>query len=173
MNSPVEPVLDIRRSNAGDVERIHTVVVDAFNREAEAELVAAVRQAGEAFIELSAFTSDELVGHVLLSPIQIEPPVALHCLGIAPLSVLTRFHGQGVGSALMYRAIEESRALSADAIFLLGAPAYYRRFGFQRTHIGNEYGVTDAFMALELDKSCLAGIDGIARYVGAFSDTGV
>ena len=130
-------------------------------------------RAGEAVIELSAFAADELVGHVLLSPIQIEPSVALHCLGIAPLSVLTRLHGQGVGSALMHRAIEESRALSVDAIFLLGAPAYYRRFGFQRTHIGNEYGATDAFMALELEKARLAGIEGIARYVGAFSDTGV
>ncbi len=173
MNSSAEPVLFIRHSNIGDAEQIHAVVRDAFSREEEAVLVAAIRQAGEAVIELCALLADELVGHVLLSPIRIEPHVDLNCLGIAPVSVLTRLHGNGVGSALMGRAIEEARARSVDAIFLLGAPAYYHRFGFQRTHIGNEYGATDAFMVLELEKGCLAETEGTARYVSAFSDTGV
>ncbi len=166
------PVLDIRDSNIDDAKRIHAVVTDAFAQEAEARLVAAIRRSGEAAIELSAFLADELVGHILLSPIQIDPPADLHCLAIAPVSVLTRLHGNGVGSALMGRAIEESQARFIDAIFLLGAPAYYHRFGFQRTHIGNEYGATDAFMVLELEKGCLDETVGSARYVRAFSDTG-
>ncbi len=173
MNSSAEPVLNIRHSNTNDAEQIHAVVSDAFSREEEAALVAAIRQAGEAVIELCAFLADELVGHVLLSPIRIEPHVDLNCLGIAPVSVLTRLHGNGVGSALMGRAIEEARGRSVGAIFLLGAPAYYQRFGFRRTHIGNEYGATDAFLVLELEKGCLAATEGTARYVSAFSDTGV
>jgi len=47
MNSSAEPVLNIRHSNISDAERIHAVVRDAFSREEEAALVAAVRQAGE------------------------------------------------------------------------------------------------------------------------------
>ncbi len=172
VSTTTEPVLDIRHSTIGDGERIRAVVTDAFSREAEALLVTAVREAGDAVIELSAFLADELVGHILLSPIRIEPHVDLHCLGIAPVSVLTRFHGRGIGSALMGRAIEESKARSVKAIFLLGAPAYYHRFGFQRTHIGNEYGANDAFMALALEKGCLDETAGTARYVKAFSETG-
>ena len=130
-------MVDIRHSTVSDLEKIHAVVRDAFSRDAEADLVVAIREAGDAVIELSAYVADKLVGHILLSPIQIEPRADLDCLAIAPVSVLNRLHGKGIGSALMGQAIKESRARSVDAIFLLGAPAYYHRFGFQRTHIGN------------------------------------
>lgn len=173
MNSSNTPIVAIRHSTPADVPLIHAVVKDAFAQEDEARLVAAIRLSGDATIELIAFLADELVDHVLLSPIRIEPATDLKCLGIAPLSVSPRIHGKGVGSLLMRRAINEAEARSIDALFLLGAPAYYQRFGFTQTHIGNEYGATAAFLALELAQDCLAEVEGIARYVDAFSDTGV
>ena len=68
----------------------------------------------------------QVIGHVLLSP--MRAPFA--ALGLAPLSVRPDWQRQGVGSALMHAAIDAARSQSAAAIFLLGNPDYYRRFGF-------------------------------------------
>ena len=114
MNSSTNSVLDIRHPEKSDHQQIHDVVRDAFSQEAEAVLVDVIRGASDVAFELSAFLADELVGHVLLSPIKIDPPSAIRCLGIAPLSVLSRMHGGGVGSALMRHAIDESARRGID-----------------------------------------------------------
>lgn len=54
--------------------------------------------------------------------------------------------------------------------FLLGHTSYYPQFGFAPTHIGNEYGATDGFMALELKPGCLEGVRATVKYVGEFAE---
>jgi putative acetyltransferase len=73
----------------------------------------------------------------------------------------------------MHEVIAAARAIGTDALFLLGEPAYYARFGFRSTSIRNEYGASDAFMALALSRGCLDGIDALATYVPEFRETGV
>ena len=50
--------------------------------------------------------------------------------GLAPVSVLPAHQKNGIGSALIKKGVEELKAKSIDACFLLGDPAYYGRFGF-------------------------------------------
>ena len=72
----------------------------------------------------------------------------------------------------MRRVEQRATELGYDALFLLGDPSYYSRFGYQQSHIGNEYGATDAFQHLELRPECLNCVEGTAYYVKAFSDVG-
>jgi putative acetyltransferase len=51
-------------------------------------------------------------------------------LALAPLSVKPDRQRAGVGSRLVYDAIDRAKATGWAAIFVLGDPSYYRRFGF-------------------------------------------
>ena len=67
------------------------------------------------------------VGHVLLS--RMTAPV--RALALAPLAVATDWQRRGIGTALVEAALERARAAGSQAVFVLGDPAYYRRFGFR------------------------------------------
>jgi putative acetyltransferase len=54
-------------------------------------------------------------------------------LALAPLSVDPGAQGRGVGSALVREALRVARRSGWAGVFVLGAPAYYRRFGFDAT----------------------------------------
>ena len=116
----------IRPETPADHAAIRAVITAAFARPDEAELVDQLRRDGDAAISLVAEADHAIIGHVLLSP--MTAPFA--ALGLAPLSVLPAHQQHGVGSALMHAAIDAARTAGAAAIFLLGHPAYYRRFGF-------------------------------------------
>ena len=49
---------------------------------------------------------------------------------LGPLAVDPEHHSDGVGSALMARALAAARRCGAGEIFLLGDEPYYARFGF-------------------------------------------
>jgi putative acetyltransferase len=74
----------------------------------------------------------------------------------------------GVGSALVRAGLAACRAVKAEAVFVLGHPDYYPRFGFEPAAargIGNEYRApAEAFMAVELEAGALDGVKGTARY---------
>ncbi len=163
----------IREERQPDEVAVERIVREAFGKQDEADLVARLRERGSMRYPLVACEEDDVVGFVVASPITIDPPVGLKTLGIAPLAVDPSTQGNGVGSALMHRLIEHAQADGIDALFLLGNPAYYQRFGFVTSHLANEYGATDAFMHRELTPDALAPIRGAARYVDAFREIGV
>jgi putative acetyltransferase len=58
-------------------------------------------------------------------------------------------------------------------VVLVGAPAFYARFGFQPAKtfgFDNEYGVDDEFMVLPLRSGVLGTIRGLVRYDPEFSE---
>jgi putative acetyltransferase len=58
---------------------------------------------------------------------------------------------------------------------VLGDPAYYRTFGFERASVrglGNEYGTDEEFMVLELRAGGLPPA-GIVRYAPEFAEAAV
>jgi putative acetyltransferase len=82
-------------------------------------------------------------------------------LQLSPLAVLPAWQRKGVGGALIRESLSRCTEIGIDAVFLLGHPEYYPRFGFRP---GRELGVhyqddRDAFMGIELRKGALAGID--------------
>lgn len=120
-------VVTVRPEQAGDIEAIDDVVIRAFGREDEARLVAQLRRDGDATISLVAVVGNAVIGHVLLSPMSAPFPA----LGLAPLSVIPEHQKLGAGTALMNAAIAQAIQGGWSAIFVLGDPVYYGRFGFR------------------------------------------
>jgi len=164
--------LRIDAERTRDVDAIRAVHRAAFAQEVEGTIVDALRDAGGLTISLVACGGDRVVGHVALSPMQTSKPAA-RVLGLGPIGVLPERERSGVGTALMQSAIDLARGEGFDAIFVLGHPEYYTRFGFipaSRFGIRSEYDVPDdVFMALELQPSGLTDCAGLVRYHAAFA----
>ena len=116
----------IRPEAPRDQDAIHTVHRRAFPGEDEARLVDDLRRDGNAAISLVAETERGIVGHILFSRLQAP----LRALALAPLAVGPEAQGQGIGSALVRAGLDRAVAEGWDAVFVLGEPAFYGRFGF-------------------------------------------
>jgi putative acetyltransferase len=111
----------------GHEDSVRRVVANAFGRGAEAKLVDDLRLAADLAVSLVAEEAGEICGHVALSTLKAPP----RALALGPVSVLRTRQRQGIGSALIRRAIECARDSGYEIIFVLGDPDYYKRFGFQ------------------------------------------
>jgi putative acetyltransferase len=112
--------------HSGHEEAIRGVIVNAFGRNDEARLVDDLRTDSDLAISIVAEEAGEVCGHVALSHLK-SPEGAL---ALAPVSVLKAKQHQGIGSALVRRAVQRARECGYQIIFVLGEPRYYTRFGF-------------------------------------------
>lgn len=135
---PVDsPAWTIRLEHPLDLDQIHELHREAFAGPHEAELVDAIRS-GPTFVpELSlvAVTDDgSVLGHVLISQIELQPheeeAERLTVLALAPVAVLPQHQGRGIGGALVAEALAMADAREEPMVAVLGAPAFYGRFGF-------------------------------------------
>ncbi len=164
-------MLAIRHETASDREAVFRVEAQAFGRDAEARLADALRDAGKTLLSLVAEDDGEIVGHIVFSPMSIESGSASHaavCLG--PIAVAPPHQRRGIGGRLIEAGLAELRDAGHDAVFLLGHPTYYPRFGFRPAR---EFDVhyeddRDAFMAIELRPGALDGVSGTARFAVEF-----
>ena len=163
----------IREEHPGDCAAIREVNRVAFEGDAEAQLVDALRKSGVELISLVAEEQGEIVGHILFSPVGLDGHPELTLFGLAPMAVLPVWQNRGVGSALVREGLERCRAQGVEAVVVLGHPAYYPRFGFKSSSeyaIASEYDVPpEVFMVLELVPGCLAQVHGTVHYHGAFA----
>jgi len=146
----------------------------AFETAAEANLVDALRQQAHPLVSLVAQVGEEVVGHIMFSPVSLEGHAELSLMGLAPMAVLPAHRRKGVGSALVRTGLQRCRALGVGAVVLLGHPGYYPRFGFQPSvpfGITSEYDAPpEAFMVLELQPGYLVGASGTVKFHAAFQD---
>lgn len=160
--------MKIRLENKGDYAAVHAVNVAAFETTAEAALVDALRQKASPLISLAAEAEEQIVGHIMFSPVTLSGHSDLVILGLAPMAVLPAYQRRGVGTALVLNGLDHCRATGAGAVVVLGHPRYYPRFGFVPSvdyHIDCEYDVpADTFMILELQKGYLQEAAGTIRY---------
>lgn len=166
-------MITLRPERDGDAASVREITNQAFDGTEHGLLVDLIRERGNARLTTCAEDDGKLVGYVVASPMAFKPAITLDCLAIGPVAVAPGLQNQGVGSALMHNIIAQARAEGIDALLLLGHPAYYPRFGFAPTHIDNQYGATDAFMALELVTGCLDGIKAKALFVREFFEVSV
>jgi len=156
----------IRPEHPADINAIAHVVEQAFGQPDEARLVEQLRRDGDAMLSLVAEQDGKVVGHVLLSPMTAP----FRALGLAPLAVLPAHQNTGIGAALAKAAIAYATTLGWSAIFVLGDPAYYSRFGFsaERAAKFTSPYAGPHFMVLPLGTS-LPTAEGKVDYAPAFS----
>ena len=118
----------IRPAHADDAAAIARVHTEAFERPAEAELVAALDAGGYAEISLVAEADGDVVGHVLLSRVAVKET---ELLALAPLGVLPGHKSAGHGRALVRAALGAAVDTSFPAVVVVGSPSYYGKLGFE------------------------------------------
>ncbi len=138
----------VRDEAPGDLDAIDRIVEAAFGQRGEADLVAALRLSGDAVLSLVAEDDTALLGHILFSKL-LAPDDSL---ALGPLAVAPEKQGQGVGTKLVENGLAKAAKQGWSAVFLLGDPAYYARFGFSISAAKGFKTVypTEFFMALKL-----------------------
>lgn len=132
----------------------------------EQEFVKHLRASGNYIpsLALVAVEEEELIGHIMLTRTRLHPTKGgeVAVLLLAPLCVKLEKRNQGVGGALVEASFRQARQLGYPAVFLLGDPAYYGRFGFRAAE---GYGIRESsktlpgefVLACELEQGALQG----------------
>lgn len=161
----------IRARQPADDDAIHRLNDDAFGGSYESQLIGELRTADLAVIELVSVDGLEVIGHVLLSSLDVTvagKPV--RSLALAPMSVQPGRQRQGIGSMLVREALRRAKQEGWQAVIVLGHADYYPRFGFSAAlarHLASPFS-GDAFMALELVADALKGGAGHVVYPPPF-----
>ena len=162
--------INIRNEESKDIEQVRAILRATFPTEAESKLVDALRENGKAIISLVAANNDEVLGHILFSPVSTTPPNQGKGIGLAPVAVRPDVQSQSIGSQLIREGLGLCKELGYDYCVVLGNPKYYQRFGFEKASsfgLQNEYGVDDAFMIIHF--SNLETVHGLLKYTLEFA----
>jgi putative acetyltransferase len=126
---PLETEMDweVRACEPDDHEAVAALLRKAFDSDAEARLVQALRDGGDAEIELVADAEGELLGYMMLS--RMAAPDG--SLGLGPVATASRVRRQGVAASLIESGLALATANDWHTAFVLGDLDYYGRFGFE------------------------------------------
>jgi putative acetyltransferase len=166
--------ISVRAEAAGDEQAIARVNDEAFGQPDESRIVAAIRAARYDTISLVAVTDNEIVGHILFTPLAVEPGgLFWRPMALGPMAVTSQWQRRGVGSRLVETGLRDCARAGADVIVVIGHPEFYPRFGFRPASafgLRSEYDVPpDVFMALEVIPNALRGnVDALVKYVPEF-----
>jgi putative acetyltransferase len=135
-----------------------------------------LRDDGDVRFSVVAVAGTEVVGHALLSRVDVSGSPAL---ALAPVGVVPAHQRAGVGTAVVRAVLAAGAAAGERLVVVVGDPAYYRRFGFlpaSRFGITGPYPVPDeVFQALPLPAAGGAERDvprGRVSYPQAFAKLG-
>jgi len=162
----------IRPETEQDRQAVWSVNRAAFETDAEADLVDALRDGGYVEVSLVAEVDGEIVGHILFSPLPVIMEVGtVDSLSLAPMAVLPSHQRQGVGSRLVEAGLEACREKGCKIAVVLGHTEFYPRFGFSADlaqPLKSPFGGGDAWMAMELVPGALTGVEGRVEYPPPF-----
>jgi len=130
-------MMSIRAATPRDREAIRLVEEHAFGQQAEAGLVDALINGGDAVVELVAEEDGQVVGHILFSRLYVQSGgKRFAAVALAPLAVEPSFHGTGIGGALIREGHVRLKEAGEALAVVLGDPAYYGRFGYSHDRAG-------------------------------------
>jgi putative acetyltransferase len=164
--------IKIRKEEAEDAEHVREILRAAFPTEAESKLVDALRENGKAVISLVAIDGEQLLGHILFSPVTTAPPSDVRGIGLAPVAVRPDVQSQGIGTKLIREGLHLCKELHYDYCAVLGDPEYYQRYGFEKASsfgMRNEYGVDEEFMVIHFSERRAVGLVQYASEFAMFS----
>ena len=167
----------IRQEEPKDHNAVFKLVANAFKDEQytdhkEQFLVDRLRKSAAFIPELSlvAEIDSEIIGYILLTKIHIKDNHSQEtaALALAPVAVMKKHRGKGIGEKLIRRAHEIAKELKFTSIVLLGHANYYPKFGYQPT---KKYGIKLPFdvpeenaILLELKTNALKNTSGTVTY---------
>ncbi|MCC7427319.1 MAG: N-acetyltransferase [Alphaproteobacteria bacterium] len=158
----------IAEDGLAQADGVRALLCAAFPTPAEADLVERLRRDGDAAVALVAAAGDgRVIGHVMLS--RMAAP--FRALGLGPVAVDAAHRRRGTGAALIGAALARARAGGWQGVFVLGDPAYYRRFGFTpEAAAGFDCAYAGPYlMALALGGGPLPVASGPVAYAPAFA----
>jgi putative acetyltransferase len=166
--------MNIHKEQPEDIAVIRGLNVEAFGRPQEADLIEMLRTNGGVLLSLVATNEDQIVGHILYSPVTVgSGEKKITGAGLGPMAVLPEYQRRGIGAKLIEFGTMRLKQSGCPFIVVLGHAEYYPRFGFRPA---SEYGLkcewnvpANAFMAVVLDESKIRGLSGFAKYRGEFS----
>ncbi len=157
----------IRVAEPTDLDAIRYVHLDAFGDEGEsiAELALNLIQDESAhpILSLVAEADGEVLGNVIFTAVYVEGDKPLTGYILAPVAVLKAHHNTGIGKQLIETGLTMLREQGTTAIFVLGDPHYYNRFGFKAGHHVRppyELEYPEGWMALALADTPIEAMDG-------------
>lgn len=172
----------IRQEQELDYPFVFNLIKEAFLKDPHSDnreqfLVEKLRKSKNYIPELSlvAVLKDEIVGHILLTPIEIKNDHSeFPSLTLAPVSVLPKHQNKGIGGKLIREAHAKAIALGFESIVLLGHENYYPKFGYTKA---SQFNIKFPFeapdencMAIELTTDSLKDISGVIVYPPEFME---
>ena len=169
--------LIIEQENEKDFPVIYELVKIAFQTARvadgdEQDYINKLRQSGNYLSELALVIKDgpHIIGHIMLTKtLLIRDEERLEALLLSPICTRLEYRNQGIGSKLIRYALAKAKELAYPAVFLVGNPAFYSRFGFRSIA---EFGIKDNgkipieyTMALELEPNFLGAKGGFIAIV--------
>lgn len=129
----------IRETTSDDIAAVLSLHREAFGSDEGAtiaKLVSELLQSepADTLVSLIAIDDTVICGHVLLTAVQSTHHSNLRAQILAPLAVAASRQGQGIGAELVNSCLTELTQRHTDAVFVLGDPKYYSRFGFHTDH---------------------------------------
>jgi len=169
-------MITIREEQPQDIKIIRDLNKRAFGQMQEADLVDKLRQNCDDLLSLVGLMQDEVVGHILFTPVMVESEDNIvKGMALAPMAVLPEYQRQGIGSELVRAGIEKLKKRQCPFIIVLGHAEYYPRFGFEpasRYGVRSEWEVPDeAFMILVIGEFEMQGGVALARYRPEFAES--
>ncbi len=144
----------IRDETTDDHGQIRRVTIDAFansefGHSGEADLVDTLRLNSTNLLSLVACAENEVVGHILFTPVLIRTSqTESHGMGLAPLSVTPERQNNGIGSSLVTAGLDRLFANACPFVVVLGLPEYYDRFGFR---LASQFRIRHGFPGIPQD----------------------
>ncbi len=168
--------MKIRPEKPSEFSFIYTLVKIAFQTAKvsdgdEQDYVDTLR-AGDGYIPELALVAEanrKIIGHIMFTKTFVLTGVSrVEVLLLAPLSVELSHRNRGVGSKLVKEGFRLAKQLGYTAVFVVGDPSYYSRFGFRssaRFGIKHVPMIPDPnVMAIELTPNSLAGVSGTVTF---------
>jgi len=123
--------LTIRPERPGDAAHVRALLDAAFGGDVESKVVEQLRADGDFVLSLVAETAQGVAGYagfprLVLRLGERNVPV----VGLAPVGVSPPLQRKGIGGALIRDGLARLKDRAERLVFVLGDPAYYRRFGF-------------------------------------------
>jgi putative acetyltransferase len=165
----------IRQETKNDYKAIRQLNDGEFGGSEQSYLIDQLRSDSLVLLSLVADEGGDMIGHILFSRIQIDPPKAkaapIAAVALGPMCVSSVHQKKGVGGALIQQGLRILKQRGESIVFVLGHKKYYPKFGFT-PELAAKFSSEHAggnFFAIELQPGWAAGKSGAVRYPDAFS----